>query len=1277
MRLVLRAVDVTGPYRWRWLLVDERSGALLAEHQVKLDPGTEETEAFENLHHFVRWRADPDRRVSNEAELMCRVGAWIGSVVLGERIGRVIAAAAPVTVRVAVPAGAEFVASRPLELAHIDGVPLATLGHIALVYDFLGSPRLGKAPVGTALRMLVVFSLPPANSKVAWRRERHELSRLVRRVAISGQQRVEVEFAQYGVTRAVLADLANSAEGWDVVHLAGHGGAGEFLLENSDGSVDQVSTAELIGLLRPTRRRLKLVVLSSYQSAAVTTAQALRWLGLDDSAAELADRAAPIAAATPIGLVRALVTQLGCAVVAPRYPVGDEFTLGFAQALYDRMFRKAQPLDRAVAAAVPAATGSLPAAARSAIPVGTAAIFGASALGLSLTPPAGTPIPGPTAEAMAHFPAEPPRFVGRVEAMAAARAALGPASGRAAVVFHGIAGAGKTTCAVELAYRAQRAFPTLAFWSAPTDPDQFDDALRLLAVALEAQLADHGFTMVEEITTLERLLGVLPALTDTSLLLVLDNLDTLLTPEGRWRDGRWAVLISALTGHRGPCRVILTSRIVPVGLNPDTVLIQPVPALSRDESLLLARELPHLRALLHTPAEPSQAGLSTAEPVLGLGVLTLAQGHPMLLELANAAATQPSRLAFQLAEIEEAVDQVPRAAFLTEGHTRLDTEQLLQSLTVWTITVAATLPAPARLLLQTLCRIEETDRNTTVVEVNWAALCQRLNQPSSPLAGWVAVLVNAALITTDPIDGHPDPKRPVHYRIHPAIAQAIQTATPEPVTAAVDAQLADWWTIVGGWGIVQQHTSNTINQFTAQAGLTAARYLLQQHDWNGAKFMVRAGLAAAHYIVRQHNWDTASCLLERTLIRDRYSPATSLAVIPLLRRIAEATGTLKDLVVLAAAHRKVDPGEAETLLRRAYDQATTEGEYQLASTTAGDLITLLRDQGRLCEALTLADQKLEHSHQAGFGFWTQLSDQGRRLQILNLLGHHEQVLYALPALQTRIAELPEQAAHNDRVDPWNVREGILDIARLSAIALQRWDDALRLNHEIATTQQQRGASPHEIARTRFHDYLPLRHLGRLADADHLLRTCQDIFDTIGDSTQLAETYHARADLEDTRDHPMDALELQRISLRLRYLHPDPHDIAIAHHHLANYLSLTATNPAEQRAHRLTAALLHHLTGNIHELTNTLKALTNELRNDIHGSHTPVLPTALPEITHLLDADHGVRLDELLAALCPDSTTADHALANLLTTATVSTGRQRDLRIRRSTSRHRARRLRSR
>jgi hypothetical protein len=130
--------------------------------------------------------------------------------VLGEEVGRAIVAAAPATVRVQVPAGAEFLVFRPWELAHVGGVPLAARGDVALVYDLPGLGGVEKAPVGDALRMLAVFSLPTATSALALRRECYELSRLVRRVAARGRRRVELEVAQYGVTRAVLRDLAES-----------------------------------------------------------------------------------------------------------------------------------------------------------------------------------------------------------------------------------------------------------------------------------------------------------------------------------------------------------------------------------------------------------------------------------------------------------------------------------------------------------------------------------------------------------------------------------------------------------------------------------------------------------------------------------------------------------------------------------------------------------------------------------------------------------------------------------------------------------------------------------------------------------------------------------------------------------------------------------------------------------------------------------------------------------------------------------------------------------
>ena len=149
--------------------------------------------------------------------------------------------------------------------------------------------------------MLAVFSLPTAVSVLALRRERFELARLVRRIAARQRRRVELTVVQYGATRERLAAVAEAGDGWDVLHLSGHGGRGQFLLEKADGSPDPVDTGELVGLLAPLRGRVRLAVVSACESAAATTAETLRWVGLEEQAQQFEqqaeqDIAAPAAA---------------------------------------------------------------------------------------------------------------------------------------------------------------------------------------------------------------------------------------------------------------------------------------------------------------------------------------------------------------------------------------------------------------------------------------------------------------------------------------------------------------------------------------------------------------------------------------------------------------------------------------------------------------------------------------------------------------------------------------------------------------------------------------------------------------------------------------------------------------------------------------------------------------------------------------------------------------------------------------------------------------------
>jgi hypothetical protein len=80
--LRLEARDFAGPGRWRWVLTGP-GGTFLADHEVRLDTGYWQFEAFTGLVRYLRWRVSPDRRIGHEAEIVADVGAWIGEQVLG------------------------------------------------------------------------------------------------------------------------------------------------------------------------------------------------------------------------------------------------------------------------------------------------------------------------------------------------------------------------------------------------------------------------------------------------------------------------------------------------------------------------------------------------------------------------------------------------------------------------------------------------------------------------------------------------------------------------------------------------------------------------------------------------------------------------------------------------------------------------------------------------------------------------------------------------------------------------------------------------------------------------------------------------------------------------------------------------------------------------------------------------------------------------------------------------------------------------------------------
>jgi len=1224
--LLLQMVDVVSDLAWRWLLTDEDTGSALADHTVSLDPDDADLAAFSDLYRYLRDNAVPDRRVPSEIALVARVGTWIGREVLGSSVGQAIVAAAPVTVRVQVPPRAEFMVFRPLELAHVGGVPLASRGDVTLVFDFPGTTG-PKAPVADRLRMLAVFSLPTSTSALALRRERYELSHLIRRLAARERRVVELRVLQYGVTRERLAEIVESEDGWDLLHLSGHGGAGTFLLEKADGAPDPVTTPDLVGLLRPMRRRLKLAVVSACQSAAATTGETLRWLRLDEKAEELDEQATREAGPALPGIAPELVRRLDCAVVAMRYPVTDDFAIDLAHGLYKRLLSHGRALDVAVHRAVAEAAGPSPTAARPAISVATPAVFGTRATGLSLVPPRGVPVLDPQDERMAGFPPEPSRFVGRAQAMAQASAALAPESGQTAVVLYGMAGAGKTACALELAYQHQNAFSALAFWQAPLRDEEFGRALADLALALENQLAEYGFAMVDKIVTREQLERFLPRLRAllqrAGLLLVLDNLETLLTADGTWRDPRWPLLISALTEHRGESRVVLTSRIPPARL-PDALLL-PVNALSLDETAALSRELPHLRALLHADAGPLRGHQAEEDRALVRRVLHVVQGHPKLLELADAAARDPGQLTAHLDAAELAgPDEGTLRAFLNTGTSDLDPDQFLDVLAEWTHDTLATLPRAGVLLLRMLCCLEEDDRIALVVKDNWNDVWQRLDTPGEApdLDAVIELLAAAALVHIEPSGGYADEDNNAlaRYRVHPGVAEAIHATTEASIRTAVDIELGAYWD-------------------------TLAQTAMQQESNEAGRIIVYAGLAAAPYFLRHHYWDTASTLLEDAMYRD-YSPRTLQKVIPLLRKIADATHSPKDLGVLARAVRHIDPTEAERLIRDALRQALDDRNHRLASSVTGELTELLHDTGRLREALVAAEQKPSYTRQAGLGPWTQLADRISQLRILAALGEHQRVLAEAAHLRQTMDHLPERFDDSEIIQPWKARESILATGHISARALGRWQECLTLNAEILACQQHRDAGPLDLADTRFNDSGPLLELGRLAEAEKAAVAYQRTAEQHHDVARLAQAFSARATVEARRGRPETAISLGGIALRYAYTQSDPRIIAIGHYNLASHLGKRRIDLQGRRVHRVAAALIYQLTGMAHELVASIEALALESVGDDETERPPTIQ----EIIEHAERTEGVHLTELLATLAPHEQVVEDALAGILLAA---------------------------
>jgi hypothetical protein len=299
-------------------------------------------------------------------------------------------------------------------------------------------------------------------------------------------------------------------------------------------------------------------------------------------------------------LARSLVRDLDCAVVAMRYPVGDAFAIDLAENLYGGVLEQGQTLPSALQTALNEAAGDDDGP----LSIATPALFGRQCAELSLQAPVMQDVP-PDAErpGMAFFAMRPgEHFVGRVGVLSEASRALAPKSRHTGVLFHGMAGGGKTACALELAFHYEdlQRFTHFVWYKAPEEGHEIVGALAAFASAWETQLEElkPPPLLIAASAETAKFEAFLPRVTEFlrkhSVLFVLDNLESLLRPtSGEWRDERWAKLIAAMLDHDGQSRLLLTSRVRPVPANRHLLELA-VHSLSLDEAALLARQLPNL-----------------------------------------------------------------------------------------------------------------------------------------------------------------------------------------------------------------------------------------------------------------------------------------------------------------------------------------------------------------------------------------------------------------------------------------------------------------------------------------------------------------------------------------------------------------------------------------------------------------------------------------------------------------------------------------------------------
>jgi tetratricopeptide (TPR) repeat protein len=642
-------------------------------------------------------------------------------------------------------------------------------------------PPLKLGPDET-VRALFVFAESFA-SPLLTRRERHRLRELFEK-EIYPKRRVEAHFLSHGVTHARLTEFIERNGPYHIVHWSGHGSVTGLDLASDAGRRDTLTGMGLRKVFQDANQPVPRLFFLSACNSGVPAEPAneeefnrlARTLGTyfdpfperrrdagstDDALREVVNRGA----GGFTGVAHGLLSEGVYSVVAMRHSIGDEYAADLAVGFYERLL--ANPRVRPVAEALKNACKELYGDLTRYNPAdpATPVLYGAEDVGITL-PESRSPAAGPPRLPLGNYAElhrSSPHFVGRARELSELETWCLRDGGKPVAVITGLGGMGKSALAAEVLDLYGESFDhVLAFRCGP-EPLTVEGFLVSVHNALYGEMGTyHDWLEVgpprhpadaiyrpptESFRGPERyqkLTGnLIRALQNEKVLLILDNLETLLRPEPeaggattrqvwRCRDAAWDDLLSALANpdptrgiaSRGS-RVLITSRHSLHALPPDRALPIRLGPLSWAEAQLYLRDQPQLRSLVYSNA--------TADQELALRVIKASRFHPLLMDRLGRLADEKKNPRTKLLDAIEALEESHRTrpklfdiisgdeeiAYLEDAlkgsverlitHATTDAQRLL-----WVLSLAHE-PVPLGLLKNVWGR--ETERTQTMREV--------------------------------------------------------------------------------------------------------------------------------------------------------------------------------------------------------------------------------------------------------------------------------------------------------------------------------------------------------------------------------------------------------------------------------------------------------------------------------------------------------------------------------------------------------------------------------